>query len=77
MRLKGNKRIPDNLVAEPAGCHAWSNLEQIWNDSLIQASEPFLGYNHLESVKYALVLVAHSGHCVDLESSTQNVADTG
>lgn len=72
-RSEGEQEVSGHLKAEPTACHAWSNLEQIGNNALVHAFDPFLRYDDSNGIKNRLVLVPHSGHSVDLETAAKNI----
>lgn len=73
--LEACDEIAGDFETKPTGRHARRNLQQIRHNTLVEALDPFLGHNHSHCVSERFVPVAHSGHSIDLESPTQNVAD--
>jgi hypothetical protein len=74
VRLEACQEVARHLEAQPARGHAGRDLEQVGHDALVQAADTFLADDDAHGVKDGLVLVAHAGHGVDLESSSQDVA---
>jgi hypothetical protein len=74
LRSKAHEVISCHLEAEPRASHGRSDLEQVWADTLVQTTNAFLRGDHADGVEDALVLVAHAGHCVDLEAAAEDVA---
>jgi hypothetical protein len=72
-RPKTEEVIPRHFEAQPRGGHRGRDLEQIWADAFVHASNTLLGRDDANGVEDALVLVSHAGHGVDLESSAENV----
>lgn len=68
-----HEQISSHFEAEPAARHAGRNLEQIRDNTLIHAPEPFCLDDLLDSIANTCVLVSHATHSVDLESSSQDV----
>ena len=67
------KEISRDLVAEPAACHARSDLEQVRNDAFVQSSDTLFPDDDPDCIPDGLVLVAKARHRVDLESTPQHV----
>lgn len=68
--LQADQEVARHLEAQPAGRHAGRDLEEVGHNALVESSYALLTDNNSDGVGDGLVLVAHSGHCVDLESST-------
>lgn len=73
LRLEAHQVVSRQLEAQPTGCHTWRNLQKVGHDTLVHSSNTLLPNNDTNSVCDGLVLVAHAGHGVDLESSSQNI----
>lgn len=73
--LEACDEVTGDFEAKPTGRHARRNFQQVRHNTLVKALDSFLGYNDSHCVSERLVPVAHSGHSIDLESSTQNVAN--
>ena len=73
---EADREIPGRLEGQPAARHARRNLEQIRYDTFVQSSRALMLHDRLERVTYALVLVAHSRHGVDLEATSEHITDS-
>ena len=67
------KEISGNFEAQEAAGHAWSDLEKVWYDALVETAEAFLGSNNSNGVKDPLIFVAHAFHLVDLEPAAKHI----
>ena len=77
IRSQPHQPVTDGFERPPAGCHARRNLQQVGRDTLVHALQAFLLYDRPYGAPDGVVLVTHSGHGVDLESSPQNIAEIG
>lgn len=68
-----HQEISGHLEAQPAGCHAGGDLEQIRHDSLVEALDALLFNDARKGVHHRCVLQSHALHRVDLETPAQNV----
>ena len=71
---QGHEKVPSHFEAQKATCHARRHFEQIRHDAFVKPAEAFLSGDYGDGVPDAFVFVAHAGHFVDLESSTQDIA---
>lgn len=76
VRSESDQEVPSHFEGEPAASHTRRHLEKVRDNALVQAPHAFLGNDDPDSVKYPLVLVAHSRHSIDLKAATENVTGT-
>ena len=63
------------FVSEPAAGHAGHDFQKIGGNAFIEAPHAFGLEDDFDGVKYAIVLVTHSRHGVDLEPSPKDVTE--
>ncbi len=70
---KTNKEVPRHFKAQPATSHARGDLQKVGHNALVKAAIAFLTDDHGYGVPDRFVLVAHPGHGVYLEPSSEHV----
>ena len=65
-----HESISYGLECPPAGRHARCNLQQIRSNAFVHALDALLRNNRFYGAEDGVVLVAHAGHGIDLESSS-------
>lgn len=51
-RLQRHEKVSRHFEAEPIGRHAGGHLEQVWQQTLVQALDTLLRHNRLDSTPY-------------------------
>lgn len=76
LRPETEEIVSRHLEAEPRTGHRRRDLKQVRADAFVQSSDAFLCGDDANGVKDALILVAHTGHGIDLKAATENITVT-
>lgn len=71
--LQAHEKIASHLEAEPATGHARSNFEEIRHNAFVKSSQAFLRNYHSYCIEDSFVLISHSRHGINLETSAKYI----